>query len=68
MFILWYIFISECGCYQVGSVPGTTCSQNGTCTCLSNEGYTGEKCKMCMEGYYDISPNSDHPICMGEFS
>ena len=43
-----YSFLG-CDCDNAGS-NGTSCHTNGKCICKS--GYTGDKCDICLPGYY----------------
>ena len=51
----------ECECYSHGTNICDVLS--GDCSC--NEGYTGESCTLCSEGYYDSNSNSAMPNCTG---
>ena len=61
---MWTTFISknstECLCNTVGSVDTSCTDDAGVCTC--NEGYSGDKCDSCADGWFMING-----VCHGKF-
>ena len=59
MYIICLPF-SECDCSEEGAL---TCdAQNGNCQC--KEGYTGDRCDSCDQGFYISGTNADgEDIC-----
>ena len=62
---MWTTFIiskksTECLCKTVGSVDTSCTDDAGVCTC--NEGYSGDKCDSCADGWFMING-----VCHGKF-
>ena len=45
--------ILECLCNTFGSEDTNCSNDEGVCTC--KEGYTGDKCDSCAEGYFQVN-------------
>ena len=54
----------ECECYSHGTNICDVLS--GDCSC--NDGYTGDSCNLCSEGYYDSNSNTAMPNCTGTYN
>ena len=46
------IYFLACNCDTYGT-DDISCSSDGICNCI--EGYDGDKCELCAEGYYHTS-------------
>ena len=67
--------IIDCACYIDGSLKADfsictsfdpcPCDSNGSCKC--GKGYTGDKCDVCEEGYFDLDGNGSNLVanCSG---
>ena len=63
---IWQLLIIflECECYSHGTNICDVLS--GDCSC--NDGYTGDSCNLCSEGYYDSNSNTAMPNCTGTYN
>ena len=55
------MLLLACDCHAAGA---TTCERvNGTCNCTN--GYTGDTCNQCKDGFYDSNHGFMDEICIG---
>lgn len=53
--VLTQNYITECNCDTKGARSSICDDSNGQCECLDR--YTGLKCAMCADGYYNENQN-----------
>ena len=59
--IHWFNFIA-CNCDKAGS-QSQTCDGNWKCTCKN--GYAGQTCSVCADGFYKKWNGGNQSICSG---
>ena len=58
LYLFWFL---ECQCHKEGTLVCDV--MTGDCYC--KEGYTGELCNKCSEGYHDSIQTPSAPTCTG---